>query len=151
MGKPGLLVARPPQPRLVGDDVDLHAVELAELTLPEEVAGGADRRGRPVGQRQQEETVFLLGLADQRLEVLGPDAGRLLREDVAAGLQRRVDHRRRNGRLQAHQRHLRLRLAEQLYWSARKMKAAGIRYQHPDWPEDRVNAEVTKIFLHARS
>ena len=45
----------------------------------------------------------------------------------------------------------RLRLAEQLYWSARKMKAAGIRYQHPDWSEDRVNAEVTKIFLHARS
>jgi hypothetical protein len=45
----------------------------------------------------------------------------------------------------------RLRLAERLYWSARKIKAAGIRYQHPDWPEDRVNAEVTKIFLHARS
>ena len=45
----------------------------------------------------------------------------------------------------------RLRLAEQLYWSARKMKAAGIRYQHPDWPEARVNAEVTKIFLNARS
>jgi hypothetical protein len=45
----------------------------------------------------------------------------------------------------------RLRLAEQLYWSARKMKAAGIRYQHPDWPEDRVDAEVTRIFLHART
>ena len=45
----------------------------------------------------------------------------------------------------------RLRLAEQLYWAARKLKAAGIRYQHPDWPEDRVNAEVTKIFLNARS
>ena len=45
----------------------------------------------------------------------------------------------------------RLRLAEQLYWSARKMKTAGIRHQHPDWSEDRVNAEVTKIFLHART
>ncbi len=45
----------------------------------------------------------------------------------------------------------RLRLAGQLYWCARKMKAAGIRYQHPEWPEERVNAEVTKIFLHARS
>ena len=44
----------------------------------------------------------------------------------------------------------RLRLAEQLYWSARKMKAAGIRYQHPDWTEERVTAEVTRIFLHAR-
>ncbi len=45
----------------------------------------------------------------------------------------------------------RLRLAEQLYWSARKLKAAGLRYQHPEWPEERVEAEVTKIFLHARS
>ena len=45
----------------------------------------------------------------------------------------------------------RLRLAEQLYWSARKMKAAGLRSQHPDWPEDSVNAEVWRIFLHART
>jgi hypothetical protein len=45
----------------------------------------------------------------------------------------------------------RLRLAEQLYWCARKIKTAGIRDQHPDWPEERVNAEVTKIFLHART
>ena len=45
----------------------------------------------------------------------------------------------------------RLRLAEQLYWSARKMKAAGLRQQHPDWPEERINSEVTRIFLHARS
>jgi hypothetical protein len=45
----------------------------------------------------------------------------------------------------------RLSLAEQLYWSARKMKAAGLRHQHPDWPEDRVNSEVTQIFLHAGS
>ena len=45
----------------------------------------------------------------------------------------------------------RLRLAEQLYWSARKMKAAGLRHQHPDWPEERINSEVTRIFLHTRS
>jgi hypothetical protein len=45
----------------------------------------------------------------------------------------------------------RMRLAEQLYWSARKMKAAGLRSQHPDWPEERVNTEVTRIFLRARS
>ena len=42
----------------------------------------------------------------------------------------------------------RLRVAEQLYWSARKMKAAGVRNQHPDWPEERVNDEVRRIFLH---
>ena len=45
----------------------------------------------------------------------------------------------------------RLRLAEQLYWLARKLKAAGLRHQHPDWAEDRINSEVTHIFLHARS
>ena len=45
----------------------------------------------------------------------------------------------------------RLRLAEQLYWSARKMKAAGLRTQHPEWPEEQVNAEVRRVFLHARS
>ncbi len=45
----------------------------------------------------------------------------------------------------------RLRLAEQLYWSARKMKAAGLRSQHPDWPEDRLNDEVRRIFSHART
>ena len=45
----------------------------------------------------------------------------------------------------------RLRLAEQLYWSARKMKAAGLRSQHPDWPEQRLNDEVRRIFSHART
>ena len=45
----------------------------------------------------------------------------------------------------------RLRLAEQLYWSARKMKAAGLRQQHPDWPESRLHDEVRRIFSHART
>lgn len=45
----------------------------------------------------------------------------------------------------------RLRLAEQLYWSARKMKLAGLRQQHPDWPEQRLTDEVRQIFSHART
>jgi len=45
----------------------------------------------------------------------------------------------------------RLRLAEQLYWSARKMKTAGLRRQHPDWPEPRLQDEVRRIFSHART
>ena len=45
----------------------------------------------------------------------------------------------------------RLRLAEELYWSARRMKIAGVRAQHPDWSEDRLQSEVRRIFLHARS
>ena len=45
----------------------------------------------------------------------------------------------------------RLRTAERLYWSARKMKAAGVRAQHPDWLEVRVDEEVRRIFCHART
>jgi hypothetical protein len=45
----------------------------------------------------------------------------------------------------------RLRLAERLYWSARRMKRAGLRSQHPDWPEQRLNDEVFLIFRHART
>ena len=45
----------------------------------------------------------------------------------------------------------RLALAESLYWSARQLKAAGLRAQHPDWNEEQVAREVTRIFLHARS
>jgi hypothetical protein len=45
----------------------------------------------------------------------------------------------------------RLRVAERLFWLARKMKAAGVREQHPDWPEARVDEEVRRIFLNART
>jgi hypothetical protein len=45
----------------------------------------------------------------------------------------------------------RWRVAERLYWSARNMKAAGVRAQHPDWPEARVDDEVRRIFHHART
>jgi hypothetical protein len=45
----------------------------------------------------------------------------------------------------------RLRLAERLYWSARNIKLAGLRAQHPDWPEERLKAELARLFLHART
>lgn len=45
----------------------------------------------------------------------------------------------------------RFQLAEQLYWFARKMKAAGLRMQHPDWSEEHVNVEVRRIFTNART
>lgn len=44
----------------------------------------------------------------------------------------------------------RLQMAEQMFWFARKFKAAGVLHQHPDWPEEKVTAEVNRIFLHAR-
>jgi hypothetical protein len=44
----------------------------------------------------------------------------------------------------------RLSLAEQFYWSAREMKAAGVGTQHPDWSEAQVKNEATRIFRSAR-
>jgi hypothetical protein len=45
----------------------------------------------------------------------------------------------------------RLRIADQLYWTAREMTAVGVRARHPDWSEEQVKAEVRRLFLHARS
>ena len=38
-----------------------------------------------------------------------------------------------------------------LYDTARELKAAGLRMQHPDWSEDQILKEVSRIFLHART
>ena len=45
----------------------------------------------------------------------------------------------------------RLAVAEKLYWSARAMKEAYLRQQHPDWTEVRVRYEAQLSFLHART
>jgi hypothetical protein len=45
----------------------------------------------------------------------------------------------------------RLKVAEQLYWSARNWKAAGVRMLHPDWSKEQVEREVTRIFLNTQS
>ena len=42
-----------------------------------------------------------------------------------------------------------LRAAFQLYWFARRLKAAGLRHQHPDWTEEQVQEQVREIFLRA--
>ena len=42
----------------------------------------------------------------------------------------------------------RLKVAEQMFWMARELKAAGVRQQHPDWSGAEVTAEVNRIFLH---
>ena len=41
--------------------------------------------------------------------------------------------------------------AHRLYWTMRRHKAAFLRSLHPDWPEQRVAAEVREIFSHART
>ncbi|SKA76353.1 hypothetical protein SAMN02745166_00156 [Prosthecobacter debontii] len=42
-----------------------------------------------------------------------------------------------------------LRTAFGLYWSARKLKAARLRQQHPEWTEAQVQQRVKEIFMHA--
>jgi hypothetical protein len=44
-----------------------------------------------------------------------------------------------------------LRAAERLYYSARQLKAAALRAQHPDWNEEAIREAVRQIFLYARS
>jgi hypothetical protein len=45
----------------------------------------------------------------------------------------------------------RLALAEGLYWTAREMKKAWLRAQHPGWSDEQVSREVTRIFRNART
>lgn len=44
-----------------------------------------------------------------------------------------------------------LKAAEQLYWSARQLKAAALRAQHPGWSEEEIERAVREAFLYARS
>lgn len=41
-----------------------------------------------------------------------------------------------------------LKTAFQLYWGARRLKAARLRQEHPDWSEEQ--ARVRDIFMYAR-
>jgi len=44
-----------------------------------------------------------------------------------------------------------LRLLLDLQLTARKLKTAGLRKQHPDWTEKEVQEKIREIFLYARS
>lgn len=44
-----------------------------------------------------------------------------------------------------------LEVAEELYRSARRLKAAWLRKIHPDWTEQQIKKELRDIFLYARS
>ena len=44
-----------------------------------------------------------------------------------------------------------LKTAFQLYWGARRLKAARLRQEHPDWSEEQVQERVREIFMYARS
>jgi len=44
-----------------------------------------------------------------------------------------------------------LKLASDLYYSARTLKEAGLRQQHPDWSESQIQEKTREIFLYART
>jgi hypothetical protein len=44
-----------------------------------------------------------------------------------------------------------LRLALRLYHSARELKAAALRRDHPDWTEKEIHERIREIFLFART
>ena len=44
-----------------------------------------------------------------------------------------------------------LEVALRLYYSARELKAAGLRAQHPDWSDEEIQEKVREIFLYART
>ncbi|MBS3917635.1 MAG: hypothetical protein KG012_01980 [Deltaproteobacteria bacterium] len=44
-----------------------------------------------------------------------------------------------------------LRIALQLYSSARQLKAAALRHAHPDWTEKELQEKVREFFLYGRT
>jgi len=44
-----------------------------------------------------------------------------------------------------------LDLAMQLYYSAQELKRAWLKQMHPNWDNKKIEAEVLRIFLHART
>jgi hypothetical protein len=41
----------------------------------------------------------------------------------------------------------RLEIAEELYTTAWQIKAAGLRREHPDWPEDKILGKLRRVFV----
>jgi hypothetical protein len=44
-----------------------------------------------------------------------------------------------------------LNVALELYYSARELKAAGLRSQNPGWTDEMIQDKVREIFLYART
>ncbi len=44
-----------------------------------------------------------------------------------------------------------LQIALDLYYSAKAIKAAGLKKQHPEWSMEKINQKVREIFLYART
>jgi hypothetical protein len=42
-----------------------------------------------------------------------------------------------------------LQTAFAMYWEARRLKAARLRAEHPDWTKEQVEKQTREIFMHA--
>lgn len=45
----------------------------------------------------------------------------------------------------------RYRASREFYWTLRRHKAAFLRSVHPEWDDARIEDEVRRVFLHART
>ena len=95
LGVPSSVVFGTGQPGLVGDQVEFYSVDLADLALLDQPVGLADFRIEPVRQRQHQVSPGPVRLLDKFLEIFCADARRLFGHDMATGLQRGLDGRRR--------------------------------------------------------
>jgi len=43
------------------------------------------------------------------------------------------------------------KVALDLYYAARQIRAAGLKEQHPDWNMEKINQKIREIFLYART
>ena len=44
-----------------------------------------------------------------------------------------------------------LKIALRLYYSARQLKAGGLKAQNPDWTKEKIENKLREIFLYART
>jgi len=44
-----------------------------------------------------------------------------------------------------------LKIALRLYYSAKELKASGLRAQNPQWTEENIKENLREIFLYART
>ena len=44
-----------------------------------------------------------------------------------------------------------LKVALDLYYSARALKAAALKLKHPEWSTEKISQKVREIFLYART
>ena len=44
-----------------------------------------------------------------------------------------------------------LQIALDLYYSAKELKAAGLKLKHPEWSTEKISQKVREIFMYART